>query len=130
MSVPFLCVLAALILTLATKLPVAVAMARQRGGYDNRHPRDQQATLTGWGRRALAAHQNAFEAFPPFAAAVLIAHAGGADPLWSARLAVAFVVLRLVYTGLYLADLSSLRSLTWTAGFAATVALMTLPLWE
>lgn len=130
MSVPFLCVLAALILTLATKLPVAVAMARQRGGYDNRHPRDQQAALTGWGRRAVSAHQNAFEAFAPFAAAVLIADAAGGDPLWSARLAVSFLVLRLAYTALYLADLATLRSLAWSAGFAATVALMALPLWK
>ncbi len=129
MTVPFLCVLIALIFTLATKLPLALAMAREAGGYDNRHPRDQQAALTGWGRRALASHQNAFEAFAPFAAAVLIAHAAGADPTWSARLAIAFLVSRVLYTALYLADLASLRSLAWTAGFAATVALMALPLW-
>ena len=50
-----------------TKLPVAVAMQRA-GGYDNRMPRVQQARLEGWGARSVAAHQNGFESFAPFAA--------------------------------------------------------------
>ena len=103
MNIPFLCVALAFLLLYLTKIPLAVAMGRSRGGYDNRHPRDQQAALEGWGRRALAAHQNAFEAFAPFAAAVLVAHAAGADPVWSARLALLFIAARIVYTCLYLA---------------------------
>jgi uncharacterized MAPEG superfamily protein len=128
MDTPLLCLLLALVLTHATKLPVALAMARQPGGYDNRHPRDQQAQLAGWGRRALAAHQNAFEAFPGFAAGVLVAELTGAAPVWAARLAVAFVVCRVVYTGLYVADVAATRSLVWTLGLAATVGLLALPL--
>lgn len=128
MSTALLCLLLAFILTHATKLPVALAMARQPGGYDNHLPRAQQAGLSGWGRRALAAHQNAFEAFPGFAAGVLVAEVTGADPVWAARLAVAFVVCRVLYTGLYLADLATARSLVWTLGLAATAGLLALPL--
>lgn len=128
MSVPFLCILAAFLVVLASKIPVAVAMARQPGGYDNHHPRDQQAVLQGWGRRALAAHLNGFEAFPAFAAAVLVAVLAGADPLWTTRLAVLFVAARALYVALYILDLSSLRSLVWSVGFGATVALFVLPL--
>lgn len=51
--------------------PVARAMAEEGGGrYDNHHPRAQQARLTGFGARALAAHLNSIEAFPLFAAGV------------------------------------------------------------
>jgi uncharacterized MAPEG superfamily protein len=128
MDMPLLCLLLAFILTHATKLPVALAMARQPGGYDNRHPRQQQTLLDGWGRRALAAHQNAFEAFPGFAAGVLVAELTGAAPAWASRLAVAFLVCRLAYTGLYLADVAAVRSLVWTIGLAATIGLLALPL--
>ena len=128
MTTPFLCIFLAFVLTMAGKGPVALAMARQPGGYDNSSPRDQQAQLGGWGRRAVAAHLNSFEAFPAFAAAVFVAVLGHADPTWTTRLAVAFVIARLLYTPLYIADLANLRSLVWTLGFFATCALFALPL--
>ena len=95
--------------------------------YDNRDPR-------GWmGRqeeprrqRAYAAHLNAFEAFAPFAAAVLMAQAAGVDVNRISQLAVAFVVLRVLHGVCYLTDAAALRSLVWAAGFACTVALMVL----
>jgi len=40
-------------------------------GYNNSHPREQQSKLTGFGARALTAHQNAFESLIIFAPAVL-----------------------------------------------------------
>jgi len=127
MTTTFLCILIAFLLTMASKAPVALAMAREPGGYDNKTPRDQQSGLTGWGRRAVAAHLNGFEAFPPFAAAVLVAVATGADPAWTARLAVVFVVARALYTPLYILNLDRLRSSVWSVGFLATVALFLLP---
>ena len=128
MTIPLLCVFVAFALTFASKGPVALAMARQPGGYDNSSPRDQQAGLRGWGRRALAAHLNGFEAFPAFAAAVLVALHGNADPTWTARLAVTFVAARVLYVPLYIADLSSIRSVVWGVGFVATAGLFLLPL--
>ena len=128
MTMAFACVGIAFLLTLASKAPVAVAMARQPGGYDNSTPRDQQAALDGWGRRAVAAHLNSFEAFAPFAAAVFVAVLGGADPAWTARLSLAFIAARVFYTPLYIADLAWLRSLVWTVGFLSTCALFALPL--
>jgi len=128
MSVPFICIFVAFLLNLASKGPVAIAMARRPGGYDNRTPRDQQAALEGWGRRAVAAHLNGFEAFAPFAAAVLVAVISGADPTWTARLAVVFVAARAIYVPLYIADLALARSAVWTVGFAATAGLFVLPM--
>jgi uncharacterized MAPEG superfamily protein len=127
MTIPFWCVFVAFLLNLLSKAPVAVAMARRPRGYDNRNPRDQQAGLEGWGRRAVAAHQNCFEAFPAFAAAVVVAAIAGADPAWTTRLALVFVAARVLYIPLYIADLAALRSLVWTVGFGSTVAIFLLP---
>jgi uncharacterized MAPEG superfamily protein len=126
MAVHFWCIVAAWIVVYSSKLPVAVAMQRS-GGYDNRHPRAQQAALTGWGARAVAAHLNGFETFAPFAAAVLVAHvAGGSPPLVDA-LAVTFVVSRIAYLICYLTNISTLRSTVWSVGFLATLALFLSP---
>ena len=46
--------------------------AKWRKGYDNRAPRAGIEQLTPRQQRAYWAHLNAFEAFPPFAAAVII----------------------------------------------------------
>jgi uncharacterized MAPEG superfamily protein len=128
MTIPFICVFIAFALVYLSKAPVALAMAKEPGGYDNSDPRGQQAGLTGWARRAVASHQNGFEAFPAFAAAVLIAHLGGADPTWAARLSIAFVTARALYIPLYILDLHSLRSTVWGVGFLATVGLFLLPI--
>jgi uncharacterized MAPEG superfamily protein len=127
MTTPFLCIFLAFLLIPLTKVPVGVAMARQKEGYDNRHPRDQQAALEGWGRRAVAAHNNTIEAFPGFAAAALVAHVGGGDATYAAALAITFVVARLLYPALYLADIDKARSLVWTVGVGATIGLFLLP---
>ena len=123
---PLLYVLLGYVLTILTKAPVSMAMARE-GGYDNHNPRLQQAQLSGWGKRAVAAHQNSFEAFPPFALAVLVAHVGDADPTVLHVLATGFLVLRIAYQAAYLADLATLRSLLWTAAAACCVGLMLTP---
>jgi len=128
MNTPFFCVFLAFLLNMVSKGPVALAMTRQNKGYDNKHPRDQQAELMGWGRRALAAHLNGFEAFPAFAAAVLVAFLADADPVWSARLAVTFVVARVLYLPLYISNLDLFRSTVWGIGLIATAGLFVLPL--
>lgn len=123
MTGPFICVfLAALLIYLPRGLVIA-GVLRLDEPYDNRHPRDQQARLQGWARRAQAAQMNAFEAFPVFAAGVIIAHLAGADPDWSLRLAITFVVARLCYTGAYVADLDRLRSVVWGVGFLSSLGL-------
>jgi uncharacterized MAPEG superfamily protein len=127
MPVHFWCVVAAWAVVYLSKLPVAVAMQRA-GGYDNRHPRAQQAALEGFGARAVAAHLNGFETFAPFAVAVLIAHLLAAPAARIDALAAIFVASRVVYVACYLANLASLRSAVWMVGFAATLGLFLLPL--
>jgi uncharacterized MAPEG superfamily protein len=110
---------------LAALLPyVTVGIAKFGGsGYDNASPRPWAATLTGWRARAYAAHQNHFEAFAPFAAAVLVASFANASPPLVDRLAIAFVLLRIAYTAIYIRDNAMLRSAAWTLGYVCVIAL-------
>ena len=115
--------LALWMLPVATLLPYAtVALAKWQPGYDNANPRGWEASQTGLSARALAAHDNHFEAFAPFAAAVLVASWRGA-PLMADWLALGFVLLRICYTLAYLTNRPTARSLLWTAGLACVMAL-------
>ena len=67
-----LCLFIACLFPYFAKIPVAMAMKDQPGGYDNNHPRAQQAALTGFGARAVAAHQNSFESLIIFSASSII----------------------------------------------------------
>ena len=112
MSTLIWCLLIAGLLPIAAKAPVVYFQNRDNG-YDNRHPRAQQQRLTGPGARAVAGHYNAYEAFPLYAAAVLLVIATDQVTEMNIILAVAFVVLRVVYHVLYLANFDNLRSLIW-----------------
>ena len=128
MTTPFVCVLLAFLLIWAVRIPVFVALSKH-GGFDNNRPHRQLAKLMqtdGYGARAAAAHRGLADAFAPFAAAVVIAHLGGADPHKSAVLAIAFVVSEVVYVVAYLADIDYLRAFVWLVGLLATVGLFAL----
>ncbi|AFU99942.1 MAPEG family protein [Simiduia agarivorans] len=126
MSIAIGCLILAAALIYIAKIPVAVAMAKLDGRYDNHHPRAQQARLTGFGARALAAHQNAIEAFPLFAAGVLAALWAGAALETVNTLCIVFIVARVIYMVLYWMDLDKLRSTVWFVGLIASFWLMAL----
>ncbi|MBL0196307.1 MAG: MAPEG family protein [Myxococcales bacterium] len=128
MNVPLLCLPIAYALIHAPKVVFSMQLVKMPEGYDNANPRDQQAKLTGAGRRAAAAHANGFEAFAPFAAGVLACELTHARPGTAAALAVAHVIARLVYPFLYIGNVDKARSLVWTVGFLASVGLLVLPL--
>ena len=130
MSTVLWCLFIAGLLHVVSKAPLAVAQSQSPGGYDNHNPRDQQAALEGWGKRALAAHQNQIESFPLFAAGALVSVAMGVTSVTVGYLAMAYVVARLVYFFLYIKDISTLRSLVWGVGFASSMALLCSPAWD
>lgn len=101
----------------------AVAVAKIKPSYDNADPRGWLEKQTGFRQRAVAAQHNSFEAFPFFAAAVLIAHVQHAAQAQVDLLAVAFIAARVLYLAMYLANLPTLRSLTWFLGFGCVFAL-------
>ncbi|OIN92394.1 MAG: glutathione metabolism protein [Comamonadaceae bacterium CG1_02_60_18] len=94
------------------------------GGFDNENPRAWLARQTDWRARANAAQANSFEAMPFFIGAVVIAHQLGAYQARVDLLALVYVVLRVVFVLLYLANLANLRSLVWGLALAVNVAIL------
>ena len=118
MTTAYWCVLA------AGLLPYLATISAKAGArFDNRMPRAWLAAQTGWRARANAAQQNAFEAFPLFAVAVLVAHQGGAPQGRVDALALLFVAARVAYLVTYVADLALLRSIVWVVGIGSAVAI-------
>lgn len=121
MAIAYWCIL------IAAALPyVWVGIAKASGErMDNRDPRGWIAKQTHPRvHRGNAAQLNAFEAFAPFAAGVLMAQAAGVDPGRIATLAMVFVACRVLHGVFYLADRDLLRSLSWTVGIGCVVALI------
>jgi len=126
MTIAQLCLLVACVLpVLCAALAKSKGFGKRRrdGGFDNNAPRDWLAKLDGWQARANAAQANSWEALPIFVAGLFVAHQHQAAQATVDALALGFITARLVYIGLYVADQASLRSLLWTAGLAASVAL-------
>lgn len=112
MSTLIWCLLIAGLLPIAAKAPVVYFQNRDKG-YDNRHPRAQQSRLTGAGARAVAGHYNAFEAFPLYAAAILLVLVTEQLTALNTTLAISFIGFRVAYHVFYLANWDKLRSLVW-----------------
>lgn len=119
MTIAFWCVL------IAGLMPIVYAGIAKAGdkSFNNRRPRDWYESITGYRRRAWWAQQNSLEAFPLFAAAVIIAQlAGGTQSLVDA-LAITFIAFRVAYGVCYLADVHLFRSLMWLGGLLCCIGL-------
>lgn len=121
---------AVLAVLVAGLLPVVCAGIAKWGAkaYDNHDPRAWMARQAGWRMRADAAQQNSLEAFPFFAAAVVLALHGGAPADQVARWAWLFVALRGVYIFCYVTDRATLRSVVWLLGLIVVLRLYILAL--
>lgn len=97
---------------------------RRAGGYDNDNPRAWLAHQVDWRARANAAQANSFEALPFFIGAVIIAHQLGAHQAALDVLAFLYIVLRMMYIMMYVAGLSTARSIAWTLAFAANIGIL------
>ena len=96
-------------------------LSKTSGRYDNAQPRLQ--SKTGWRQRADWAQQNSWEAFAPFAAAVLVAHTAHAAQATTDLLAGLFIVFRIGHGAAYLANRPTLRSLSWLGGILCVIGL-------
>lgn len=123
MHLSYWMILAAALLPYLTILFVKRAGGRR---FDNQRPRAWMEQLTGWQQRGDWAHRNHFETFPIFAAGVFVAELAQAPQDRIDLLAGAFVVIRIVYTALYLANMATLRSIVWALGFLVTLSLFML----
>ena len=117
MALAYFCVLLAAIMPL-----VFVGYAKfSSKGYDNSSPREILEKLQGRAKRAHFAQLNSFEAFPIFAAAVIISHLAGVSQTQITILAVIFVIFRILYGICYILDKDRLRSTVWFGGFFCVV---------
>lgn len=92
--------------------------------YDNANPREWLARRTGYQARANAAQANSWEALATYIAGLAAAFIGGVDPASIGLIASIFLVARIAYVACYIANLATLRSLTWLIGFGSCVCLV------
>ena len=124
MTIIIICLFIATLMPILSKAPMAIAMNKIKGGYDNRHPREQQKSLSGFGARAKAAHENCFEAlimFTPGALAVVATNNAGQ---LAEYFAIAFVASRVAYLFAYYFDKHVLRNTFWGIGFISSLSLV------
>ena len=102
----------------------ALMRPRREGGFDNRNPREWLARQQGYRARANAAQANCFEALPFFIGAVLYALLMQTPAARIEALAGLWLLLRVIYVALYLADKPTARSAAWTLALATNVAVL------
>lgn len=121
MTIALWCVLAAAFLP----YPFTLA-AKWSRRFNNRAPREYLEATTGWQKRSHWVQLNSFEAFPAFAAAVIVNHVVLGANATADVLAVVFIALRIAYGLFYIGDLALLRSIAWMAASLCIVSLFVL----
>ena len=124
MTIAEWCVFGTLLLYLLTIASVKWSGFRV---FDNARPREPGFYSDPIRARALGAHQNGIEAFPFFAAAVLLAEFRLCPQRFVDELAVLFLIVRIAYVFTYLGNRPTLRSILWSLGFAINVAIFFMP---
>lgn len=120
MTIAFWCVLVAALLPY---VPFGLASSKL-----NPHmPRVGAQALDGIAARGYGAHLNGFEAFPFFAAAVIVSHLVEGANATVGWLALAFIAARLAHLAFYLMDRQPLRTTFFFIGLALTVVIFVHP---
>ncbi len=122
MTFAFWCVLIAALLPYA---PLAFSTSH----VDQRLPRKSVANLEGTPARAYGAHLNALEAFPFFAAAVIISHVVIGASTTVNWLAAIFILLRLAHMAFYITDRAPFRTAVWGAGMLIDIIIFVHAAW-
>ena len=126
-TIAYWCVLVAAVLPIVCAGIAKYGMfskSRREGGYDNHQPRAWLARQTDWRARANAAQANTFEALPFFFAAVIVAHQLQARQAALDILAFMFVVLRIAYVVMYVADMAKTRSAVWALALLINIMIL------
>lgn len=121
MTYSYWCVFAAILLPL-----LFTALAKFTGNFGpkaNLAPREYLENLSGFRKRANWAQLNTHESIPGFMAAVIIAQQMQGDQAMIDTLAITYIVLRVVYGFLYIADKGILRTLVWAGALACVLGM-------
>jgi len=101
-----------------------VAYARLTNDFDMSAPRAMFDRLPDYAKRATWAHQNSFEVFMLFTAAVLMVYVTGHATAYTSLLVAGFLGSRVLFSIGYIADIPILRSLMWVGSMIAIASLM------
>jgi uncharacterized MAPEG superfamily protein len=115
------------ILIAATLPYVAFGLVK---GLDPNEPRVGVRDLEGQGARAYGAQLNAFETFPFFAAAVIVAHMIGGPSRIVDLLAVIYILLRIGHLAAYVAGRQPLRTAAFGIAQLVAAAIFISPLFR
>ncbi len=107
---------------------LVVAYGRAQIGYDVYAPRAMFDKLPSYAQRATWAHQNSFEAFMIYSAAALMAYMTGVDSALAAKVAIAFLIARALYSLFYILNIPIGRSLMFGVGSLSSFTLFGLSL--
>ncbi|MGV2827577.1 MAPEG family protein [Myxosarcina sp. GI1(2024)] len=105
-----------------------VGFARFNIGYNSSAPRAMFDKLPPYAQRATWSHQNSFEALTIYGLAALMAYATGVTSSWAQIAAIAFLIVRLLYSVFYILDIPLLRSLMFALGSVCAWTLFILSL--
>ena len=112
------------LLTAVLWIPYIIGQVAENGLLGTENYRDPTARpVKLWGQRANRAHVNAVESFAPFAALVIVAHIAGAANEATAMWAAVFFWARLAHAVTYILGIPFVRTLIFTTGFVAVVAI-------
>lgn len=123
MTTAYWCILIGAFMPILWTAVAKLGGGRKMSVAENHAPREFLETLSGYRKRANWAQQNSFEAFPAFAAAVIVSNLAGGAPASIDALAVTWVLARLAYGLCYIADWATMRSLVWSVAVACVVGL-------
>jgi len=102
---------------------IFVVVGRVQAGFDVAAPRALFPKLPPFAQRAVWAHENSFETFMPFAAAVLLTLITHVETPTVAIASLSFVIARLLYSIFYIVNVPIGRSLMFGVSTAATITL-------
>lgn len=121
MNIAYFCIF------LAAIMPMCLAgVAKYLGGFKaghNHKPRAFLEKLEGKAFFAKSAHDNSWEAFGPFAAAVIISLQAGVDSTLVDQLAMSFIGLRILYSLCYIFDKPLARTTVFMLSWACLFTL-------
>lgn len=120
MTVAYWCVFVSIFIPIGL---VGYAKFSGNSRYDNHAPRDFLEKQSSAQKRAYWAQLNTYEAFPPFAIGVVIAHQIGVEQFAINVASIIFVLARLAYGVCYIKDLATARSIIFGIGFVAMASL-------
>lgn len=120
MTIAYWCVFAAAMMPYVF---TGLAKAGTGKPYDNEKPREFLESVPSFNKRAHWVQLNSFEAFPAFAAAIIIAQHLAIDQQTINIYALTFIGARVAYGICYLRNWASLRSICWMLGIACVIGL-------